>query len=197
MKRIMLLASLVLAVAVPVSVSNVDAQSQPPHLVGPVTTQPVTHKRPGCAKLFTVKMAQRAINATFHGTKNVTKKERQHLDHIAQCQRNENARPFVHWYRRRAWRAWNARCHPPFYQSLASWYNDGGATACGYHEQFGVAHKSLPCGTHVTFKLNGHKVNAVVDDRGPYVGAREWDLNQNTAAALGFGGVGVVWYHIG
>ncbi|HYB28439.1 MAG TPA: hypothetical protein VEF89_17625 [Solirubrobacteraceae bacterium] len=39
----------------------------------------------------------------------------------------------------------------------ASWYNDGGNTAC------------------------------------PYVGGRDWDLNQNTAAALGFGGVGTVW----
>jgi rare lipoprotein A (peptidoglycan hydrolase) len=36
-------------------------------------------------------------------------------------------------------------------------------------------------------------VTAVVDDRGPYVGGREWDLNQNTARALGFGGVGTVW----
>jgi rare lipoprotein A (peptidoglycan hydrolase) len=36
-------------------------------------------------------------------------------------------------------------------------------------------------------------VTATVDDRGPYVGGRDWDLNQNTAAALGFGGVGTVW----
>jgi rare lipoprotein A len=83
-----------------------------------------------------------------------------------------------------------------FRQSLASWYNDGGATACGFHAQFGVANKSLPCGTKVTFRLGGRSVNAVVDDRGPYVGGREWDLNQNTAAALGFGGVGVVWSSI-
>lgn len=80
-----------------------------------------------------------------------------------------------------------------FRQSLASWYNDGGATACGFHAQFGVANKSLPCGTKVTFRLGGRSVNAVVDDRGPYVGGREWDLNQNTAAALGFGGVGIIW----
>jgi rare lipoprotein A (peptidoglycan hydrolase) len=80
-----------------------------------------------------------------------------------------------------------------FRQSLASWYNDGGATACGFHAQFGVANKSLPCGTKVTFRLGGRSVNAIVDDRGPYVGGREWDLNQNTAAALGFGGVGTVW----
>jgi peptidoglycan lytic transglycosylase len=80
-----------------------------------------------------------------------------------------------------------------FRESLASWYDDGGATACGFHANFGVANRDLPCGTKVTFHAGGHTVTAAVDDRGPYVGGREWDLNQNTAGALGFGGVGTVW----
>lgn len=80
-----------------------------------------------------------------------------------------------------------------FSQGVASWYDDGGATACGYHATYGVANVSLPCGTKVTFVYNGHSVTATVDDRGPYVGGREWDLNQNTAGALGFGGVADVW----
>jgi rare lipoprotein A len=78
-------------------------------------------------------------------------------------------------------------------QSVASWYSDGGATACGFHAYYGVANRSLPCGTKVSFRSGGRTVTAVVDDRGPFVGGREWDLNQNTAAALGFGGVGTVW----
>jgi rare lipoprotein A len=80
-----------------------------------------------------------------------------------------------------------------FHQSLASWYQDGGTTACGFHAYYGVANLSLPCGARVTFRSGGRSVTATVDDRGPYVGGREWDLNQNTAAALGFGGVGAVW----
>jgi hypothetical protein len=80
-----------------------------------------------------------------------------------------------------------------FTQSVASWYQDGGSTACGYHAYYGVANLSLPCGTKVTFVYNGHHVTAIVDDRGPYVGGRQWDLNQNTAGALGFGGVADVW----
>jgi len=80
-----------------------------------------------------------------------------------------------------------------YQQSLASWYQDGGSTACGFHAGLGVANKSLPCGTKVRFRHGGHAVTATVDDRGPYVGGREWDLNQNTAAALGFDGVGTVW----
>jgi rare lipoprotein A len=76
---------------------------------------------------------------------------------------------------------------------VASWYDDGGSTACGFHAGLGVAHRTLPCGTKVRLRHAGHTVTATVDDRGPYVGGREWDLNRNTAAALGFDGVGTVW----
>jgi hypothetical protein len=75
----------------------------------------------------------------------------------------------------------------------ASWYNDGGNTACGFHAHYGVANRTLPCGTKVVLRYNGRSVTATVDDRGPYVGGRDWDLNQNTASALGFGGVGTIW----
>lgn len=80
-----------------------------------------------------------------------------------------------------------------YHQGMASWYSDGGATACGFHATYGVANLSLPCGTKVTFLYHGRKVTATVDDRGPYVSGREWDLNQNTAGALNFGGLGNVW----
>ena len=77
--------------------------------------------------------------------------------------------------------------------SVASWYDDGGETACGFHAYYGVANRTLPCGTHVRFMRGGRKVTAVVDDRGPFVGGRDWDLNQNTASALVFDGVESVW----
>ena len=80
-----------------------------------------------------------------------------------------------------------------FDSTVASWYDDGGNTACGFHAGLGVANRTLPCGTKVAFHYGTRTVTAVVDDRGPYVGDREWDLNQNTAAALGFAGVGTVW----
>jgi hypothetical protein len=80
-----------------------------------------------------------------------------------------------------------------FRAAEASWYNDGGNTACGFHAGYGVANRTLPCGTKVEFRYGGRSVTAAVDDRGPYVGGRDWDLNQTTAGALGFGGVGLVW----
>jgi rare lipoprotein A len=77
--------------------------------------------------------------------------------------------------------------------ALASWYDDAGNTACGFHAGLGVANRTLPCGTKVMLRYGDRTVTAVVDDRGPYAGGRDWDLNQNTASALGFGGVGTVW----
>lgn len=77
--------------------------------------------------------------------------------------------------------------------TAASWYYDGGNTACGFHATYGVANRGLPCGTRVRLYYGGRRVTAVVDDRGPYVYSRTWDLSQNTAGALGFGGVGTVW----
>jgi hypothetical protein len=95
--------------------------------------------------------------------------------------------------RANAWTGAAAGTVTVFRQTVVSWYNDGGSTGCGFHAYYGVANKSLPCGTKVTFANGGRTVTATVDDRGPYVSGREYDLNQNTAAALGFGGVGTVW----
>ena len=83
-----------------------------------------------------------------------------------------------------------------FSPMVASWYDDAGQTACGFHATYGVANKVLPCGTKVTFQYHGRTVTATVDDRGPFVAGRDWDLNQNTAGALGFGGVDTVWASI-
>ena len=86
---------------------------------------------------------------------------------------------------------------PPMSYAVASWYYDAGNTASGYHSYYGVANKYLPFGTKVRFAYRGRRVTAVVDDRGPYISGRTWDLNQNVARDLGFSGVAVVGYHIG
>ena len=77
--------------------------------------------------------------------------------------------------------------------TVASWYYDAGSTACGFHATYGVANKTLPCGTKVTLSYGGRTVVATVDDRGPYVYGRSFDLNQNTARYLGMWGVGTVF----
>ena len=69
-------------------------------------------------------------------------------------------------------------------RALASWYGPGlygGHLACGgtlTPGTLGVANKSLPCGTKVTFRHNGRVLRVPVIDRGPYVAGRTWDLSR-------------------
>ena len=73
--------------------------------------------------------------------------------------------------------------------SVASVFTDYGlGLACGGvlgRQQLGVAHKTAPCGTLITFTYAGRSLTVPVVDRGPYVAGREWDLTGATAAALG------------
>ena len=88
-----------------------------------------------------------------------------------------------------------------------SWYGPGfygHAGACGLVPggiqpgTIGVAHRTLPCGTRVTFRYNGRTVTTIVIDRGPYVSGRIWDMTYGLCAALRhcFTGGGV-YYRIG
>ena len=86
---------------------------------------------------------------------------------------------------------------PPRMQlATASWYEDAGQTASGFHAYYGVASRTLRFGARVLFRYHGRTVTATVDDRGPFVYSRLWDLNQNTAGALGFSGVDTVAYRL-
>jgi rare lipoprotein A (peptidoglycan hydrolase) len=80
--------------------------------------------------------------------------------------------------------------------AVASWYYDEGGTACGFHAEYGVANKTLPCGTKVMLRYGGRSVTATVDDRGPFVYGRSFDLDQRTASALGMWGVATVYSHV-
>jgi rare lipoprotein A len=89
-----------------------------------------------------------------------------------------------------------------------SWYGPGfygHNGACGMYgsngldrEDIGVAHRTLPCGTKVTFRYNGRTVVTYVKDRGPYVAGRIFDMTRGLCEALGhcFTGGGV-YYRIG
>ncbi len=82
--------------------------------------------------------------------------------------------------------------NPWRYDGRVSWYGPefyGHRTACGYamtRKLLGVAHRSLPCGTLVTFRnpANGRTLTLPVVDRGPYVSARQWDLTGGACLAL-------------
>jgi rare lipoprotein A len=86
-----------------------------------------------------------------------------------------------------------------FRLAMASWFGPGfygRRTACGRTlglGTLGVAHKRLRCGTRVTFAHAGRTVTIPVIDRGPYVGAREWDLTAAARQRLRAPSTGMVW----
>jgi hypothetical protein len=84
-----------------------------------------------------------------------------------------------------------------------SWYGPGfygNGTACGQTlttTLMGVAHRSLPCGTMVTFRYKGKTVTVPVVDRGPYVAGRTWDLTKGACVALGHCFTGPIEWRLG
>ena len=74
---------------------------------------------------------------------------------------------------------------------VASWYGPGffgNHTACGQvftPSSYGVAHKTLACGTIVTLVRGTTKIEAPVIDRGPYIAGRTFDITGPVKAALG------------
>lgn len=78
---------------------------------------------------------------------------------------------------------------------VASWYGIGDGcglvTATGERfnvNKFGVAHKTLPLGTYVLVKnlVTGKQAFGIINDRGPYIKGRDWDLTYGMAEYLGF-----------
>lgn len=86
--------------------------------------------------------------------------------------------------------------------ALASWYGpgfDGLPTANGEHfNAYGntVAHKTLPLGTELLVSYGGNTAQVVVNDRGPYIGTRDFDLSQGVAQQLGLTEVGVDYVEV-
>ena len=79
------------------------------------------------------------------------------------------------------------------YDGNISWYGPGfygHNGACGLvpggiqKDTVGVAHRTLPCGTKVTFRYNGRTVTTMVIDRGPYVKGRIWDMTRGLCVLL-------------
>jgi rare lipoprotein A (peptidoglycan hydrolase) len=71
------------------------------------------------------------------------------------------------------------------------------AVACGGRAELGtigVAHKTLPCGTHVQISYKGRSIVLPVIDRGPYRAGYSWDLTFAAAEYLKMDGLASVGY---
>jgi hypothetical protein len=84
-----------------------------------------------------------------------------------------------------------------------SWFGPGlygNGTACGHKMTktlVGVAHRTLPCGSLVTFRSHGHTITAPVVDRGPFVSGRIFDLTYGLCKQLEHCYTGPIEYRIG
>ncbi len=77
----------------------------------------------------------------------------------------------------------------------ASWYASGSRTASGAPFKpngLSAAHRTMAFGTRVRFTnlANGRSIVAVVNDRGPFIPGRTWDVSRGAAVALGMLGAG-------
>ena len=94
---------------------------------------------------------------------------------------------------------WGSAVNAAPFLALASWYGPGfygNRTANGevyYGDQYTTAHKSLPFGTRVrvTNPYTKQTIIVRVNDRGPFIGPREFDLSRGAAEAVGLIGPGV------
>jgi hypothetical protein len=75
---------------------------------------------------------------------------------------------------------------PLMQSALASWYDDAGSTASGAHYPYGFAALIFGSqwGKKVLFCYR-RCATGTLDDHGPYVGGRTFDLNPALKAALG------------
>jgi rare lipoprotein A (peptidoglycan hydrolase) len=86
-----------------------------------------------------------------------------------------------------------------------SWFGPGlygSGTACGQRYSqtiMGVAHRTLPCGTLVTFRnpANGRQVTVPVIDRGPFVSGRQWDMSKGLCSYLAHCYTGSIQWRLG
>jgi len=81
------------------------------------------------------------------------------------------------------WRLWYLAHHQPWGTAVASWFDDSGSTACGMHYLRGLASRTLGCGQAVHLCYHGCEV-AHVEDRGPFVDGRLFDLNPGARDAI-------------
>lgn len=98
--------------AAPISSQTTAATAGQPSAPGATNVKHATARtaaRRGCAKLFTVKMGERAAKRIYSGTRKVPKHALKLLGYIERCQRNPAMRGFVRAYDHRRARRHRAR----------------------------------------------------------------------------------------
>jgi len=88
---------------------------------------------------------------------------------------------------------------PGFYDNRLpcwQWLQKNGLPIQFEADTWGVAHKTLPCGTMLTLAHGSSVITVPVVDRGPYVAGRELDLSLRVKTALGCTDLCTVLMHV-
>lgn len=166
-----------------------------------VAKVPAKHRRAWCRQTFTVAMGERAARRVYAGTRDVPRRGLRVLGYIEMCARTPRDRALIRRYDHRQARLHAARVVASRVTwagpVVASWFDDGGGTACGIHATYGFATLlGIPCGATITMRgPSGTAVIATREDSGPYVAGRTFDLNPALKAALGCPDLCEVYWH--
>ena len=143
---------------------------------------------PSTKKAHKVSRARRTIS-----TRTVARRTTRVTKRVKVAKRSRRARPTTVSRGSGSWRT--AQCSTyGIGDGLVGHGMAGGGTL--HSDSMVVAHKSLPFGTRIQFSYNGHVCIAVVEDRGPYVSGRDFDLGPGTARSLHFSGVDYLRWRI-
>jgi hypothetical protein len=106
--------------------------------------------------------------------------------------------PHVHTDRHRHIRRPVHHDPPPMHTAVASWYEIYGRTASGWSATYGFASLIFGSewGTRVMFCYEGRCQVGTLDDHGPYVAGRTFDLSPPLRAALGCPGLCTVRWRV-
>ena len=150
------------------------------------TAQAVTRHPSTCRQTFTFGMVARAYNALYRGTRQPSVHDYGEVAMFQRCLRNPRDAARAARYGKDARSAWITRraAATPTNVAIASWFDDSGATGCGFHTTYGIAALNIPCGARVLLCYSGCVV-ATREDSGPYVAGRLFDLNPTTRDAIG------------
>ena len=127
-----------------------------------------------CHKTFSSVQIKRAIDAEFHGTRDVSLQDRRDIARFINCARPRVTKKHMRAYRSRAKIAWQERkaAQVVMFSAVASYYDTHGIGACGVDDvQNGYRFASLilPCGAVIRICHGSACVDAEMVDHGPYV----------------------------
>ncbi len=148
-----------------------------------------------CSKTFTVPMVQRAIDATYAGTRPVSVAQRRRLRRYVRCRRVSSTGRYLHRYWLEAIDAQSRRRNPFTGYAMSGTVSTFGPPLEGASQTADGGDDTRPCialrdtstlGRWFKVTIGGHAATLLHCDSGPYAGSRSIDVTGAGDYKLGF-----------